>query len=165
MPTGAASKPDSGFAPPPDDGLSLIRTGERFGETLRYTRDEMAAFARATRDTNPLHHDVQAAQRARFGEIIASGQQTAAVMMGLLASHCSRADDGVAREMLCLNVNFAFKSPVFADQDLEICWKVASTEWHRTLGGVLAQLDGTAAVRHAKPSVVARATVLVKPAA
>ncbi|MFX8051614.1 MaoC family dehydratase, partial [Acinetobacter baumannii] len=85
---------------------------------------------RLTGDTNPLHHDVQAAQRARHGEIIASGQQTTALMIGLAASHFSRADDGHARELLCLNFNFAFKAPVFAEQELVLHWRVASVEWN-----------------------------------
>ena len=40
-----------------------------------------------TDDRNPLHTDTQAAQRPRRGEIIASGQHTAAALIGLLASH------------------------------------------------------------------------------
>ena len=65
---------------------------------------------------------------ARFGEIIASCQQTAAGLMGMLATHFSRHDDGVPREMLCLNMNFAFKAPVFAGQDLQLRWRVTNIE-------------------------------------
>jgi acyl dehydratase len=140
----------------------LIGAGERFSETVRYTREEIIRFAGATRDTNPLHHDTESAQRSRFGEIIASGQQTSAIMMGLLASHYSRDDDGIRREMVCLNFNFAFKAPVFAEQDIELVWTVASVQWNNKLGGMVGQLDGTASVRHSRPSVIARGTILVK---
>ena len=64
----------------------LVRVGETCERLVRFTREDIATFARVTGDTNPLHHDVQAAQRARHGEIIASGQQTTAQMIGLLAS-------------------------------------------------------------------------------
>lgn len=143
---------------------TLIRVGETCERQIRFTREDIAAFARLTGDSNPLHHDVQAAQRARHGEIIASGQQTTAQMIGLVASHFSRGDDGQARELLCLNFNFAFKAPVFAEQELLLHWRVASVEWSATLGGWVAHVDGRAMVRHAHPCVIGRGTLLVKAA-
>lgn len=140
----------------------LIVAGEQFSRTVRYTREQIAEFARQSGDSNPVHVDQQSAQRARHGEIIATGQQTAAVMMGLVASHFSRDDDGVARDMLSLNYNFAFKQPVFADQDLLIQWRVTSVEWNGRLGGMIGHLDGSAGVKGARPSVVGRGTVLVQ---
>jgi acyl dehydratase len=142
----------------------LVSAGETTAKTVRLSRDEIVAFARMSHDANPLHIDAQAAQRARFGEIIASGQHTAAMLMGLLATHYSRSDDGVQREMLCLNMNFAFKGPVFADQDVTLFWKVATAQWNGKLQGVLAHLDGHASVTAGKPAVVARGTILVKEA-
>jgi len=146
------------------DVTTLIRVGETCERQIRFSRDDIAAFARLTGDANPLHYDVQAAQRARHGEIIASGQQTTAMMIGLVASHFSRSDDGEDRELLCLNFNFAFKAPVFAEQDLLVHWRVATVEWNATLGGWLAHVDGRATVRNAHPSVVGRGTLLVKSA-
>lgn len=140
----------------------LIAAGQKLAKLVRFTRDEIAEFARLSHDENPLHIDTQAAQRARFGEIIASGQHTSAIMMGMLASHFSRSGDGVQREMLCLNMNFAFKAPVFADQDIRLEWRVSTVEWKARLNGVLAQLDGTASVRGGHPAVVARGSILVK---
>ena len=142
-------------------GDDLIRVGETLTRRLRYTREDIASFARLTVDHNPLHVDAQAAQRGRFGEIIASGQQTSAILMGMLATHYSRADDGVKREMLCLNMNFAFKEPIFADQEVELAWQVSAVEWNRKLGGWIAHLDGRAGVHPTTPSVVARGTILV----
>lgn len=144
------------------DKTPLIYVGEKLSRAVRYGREDIAAFARISSDENPLHTDTVVAQRARFGEIIASGQQTSAIMMGMLATYFSRDDDGVRREMLCLNMNFAFKGPIFADQDIVLQWRVASIEWKDKLQGLLAHLDGTAAVAHAKPAVVARGTILVK---
>jgi len=139
----------------------LIAEGETIERTVRVSRDEIVAFARMSHDENPLHTDAQVAQRARFGEIIASGQHTASILMGMLATHYSRADDGVKREMLCLNMNFAFKGPVFADQELQLQWKVSNAQWNGRLQGVLGHIDGSAVVA-GKPAVVARGTILVK---
>lgn len=140
----------------------VIAVGETVSKTLRFSREEIIAFAKMSHDENPLHTDTRVAQRARFGEIIASGQHTSAILMGMLATHFSRNDDGVRREMLCLNMNFAFKGPVFADQDVTMQWKVAAVQWNSKLQGLLAHLDGGAAVSAAKPLVVARGTILVK---
>jgi len=147
------------------ENVHLIAAGERLSRTVRYTREEIADFARMTFDENPLHVDTQIAQRARFGEIIASGQHTSAVMMGMLATYFSRADDGLPRQMLCLNMNFAFKSPVFADQDVTLTWQVVSIEWRAKLGGQLAQLDGSARIGAGKPLIIARGTILVSESA
>ena len=143
----------------------LVQVGEKLTRTVRYTREEIALFARSSFDHNPLHVDALAAQRGRFGEIIASGQQTAAILMGMLATHFSRHDDGVRREMLCLNMNFAFKGPIFAEQTVELIWTVAKIEWNNKLGGWIAHLDGNAGVARAHPAVIARGTILVTEAA
>ena len=142
----------------------LIRSGQEIHSRLRYSVEQIVEFARLTGDANPLHHDLLAAQRAHFGEIIASGQQTASHMMGLVASHFSRRDDGVPREMLCLNFNFAFKAPVFAEQDITLVWQVGPVEPSNRQGGYVGQLEGAASVA-GRACVIARGTVLVKRAA
>lgn len=145
----------------PSNADKLIVVGETVERTIRYSHEDIAAFARLSFDDNPLHIDPRVAQRARFGEIIASGQQTSAIMMGMLASYFSRADDGVPRQMLCLNMNFAFKSPVYAERDVRLGWRVSTVAWHNSLNGMLAHLDGHAWVAADEPSVVARGTILV----
>ena len=139
----------------------LIRAGETFQCQVRYTRGQIIQFAQLTGDSNPLHHDRQAAERASFGEIIASGQQTASQMMGLVATHFSRPDDGVPREMLCLNFNFTFKAPVFAEQDLLIEWRVSDIERSTSRGGFIGHVDGRASVA-GRACVIGRGTVLVR---
>lgn len=143
-------------------GDRLVRAGEKLSRSLRYSREDIATFARLSFDHNPLHVDALAAQRGRFGEIIASGQQTAAILMGMLATHFSRHDDGVRREMLCLNMNFAFRGPVFAEQDVTLAWQVSNVQWNAKLKGWLAHLDGSAVVAaRGEPAVIARGTILV----
>jgi acyl dehydratase len=145
---------------PSSTDSALIRASEEFHARIRYSREQIIQFARLTGDHNPLHHDRQAAERASFGEIIASGQQTASQMMGVVATHFSRRDDGVLREMLCLNFNFAFKAPIFAEQEIVIVWRVSSLERSDRHGGWIGHLDGTASIA-GRPCVVSRGTVLV----
>ncbi len=142
----------------------LIRVGEELRTLVRYTREQIMEFARLTGDSNPLHHDRQAAERASFGEIIASGQQTASQMMGVVASGYSQRGAGVPREMLCMNFNFAFKAPVFAEQDIHITWRVSKIESSLRQGGYIGHLDGQASVA-GRACVIGRGTILVKRAA
>ena len=144
--------------------VDLVSVGETVSRKERLSRQDIIDFARLSGDANPLHVDEIVAARARFGEIIASGQHTGALLMGLLATHFSRDDGLIKREMLCLNVNLSFKRPVFAEQEITLRWRVSSLERNDKLGGLVVQLDGGAGVG-AQPAVVARATILVKEAA
>ena len=140
---------------------ALVRVGECIDHAARYSREEIARFAALTHDRNPVHHDRAAAASAGLRDVIASGQHTSALMSGLAATHFSRADDGVARSMLCLHFNFAYREPIFADSDVALRWVVSSTEWNTSLDGVIAQLEGKALVGDAA-AVIARGTVLVR---
>jgi len=142
----------------------LIREGESCTRTVSYSAASIAAFAELCGDKTPLHFADEAASRARHGQIIASGQQTASQMMGLVASHFSRDDDGLAREMLCLNFNFSFKAPVFADQPLLLRWQVGRVEFNPKLGGYVGELQGSATSGPDVTCVVGRGTVLLKAA-
>ena len=140
----------------------VIAVGETLAKTVRVSADEIIAFAQMSHDENPLHTDPAVAQRGRFGELIASGQHTVAILMGMIATYFSRHDDGIVREMLCLNMNFSFKGPVFADRDMTLQWKVSTVQWNSKLQGLLAHLDGGAVGADGKQIVVARGTILVK---
>ena len=140
---------------------ALVQVGERIEHVAHYTRDEISRFAMLTLDSNPLHHDREAAVSAGMPDVIASGQHTSALMSGLAATYFSRSSDGVARSMLCLHFNFAYREPIFAGADVTMRWVVSSTEWNASLDGVIAQLEGKAIVANA-PAVIARGTVLVR---
>ena len=140
---------------------ALVAPGERIVHRVRYTREDITRFAAQTLDRNPVHHSVEAARLAGHADVIASGQQTSALMSGLAASHFSRRDDGVAREMLCLNFNFAYRAPIPAERELTLEWQVGETEWNESLVGMIAQLEGRASV-DGRTAIVARGTVLVR---
>jgi acyl dehydratase len=143
---------------------SPVRVGERCSRSLRFSVESIAEFARLTGDANPLHTDPDAAARSRHGKVIAAGQHTTSQLIGLAATYFSRTHEGpgsALRELLCLNFNFSLKSPVFADESVELAWVVASMEWSGRLQGWLVQADGTAMASQ-RLCVVARATLLIK---
>jgi len=138
-----------------------VRVGEHFDRQLRYSVAQIAEFARISGDANPLHHAVRPQRGSDFKDVIASGQQTAAAMMGLVASYFSRNDDGIEREMLCLNFNFAFKAPIHAETEIDLRWLVSSVDFNSRLDGWIGQLNGSA-FSAGEDCVVARGTVLVR---
>ncbi|MCH2241804.1 MAG: MaoC family dehydratase N-terminal domain-containing protein [Aquabacterium sp.] len=139
-----------------------VAVGETVSTTVHFSLADIAAFATACHDRNPLHRDSDAAAHSRFGEVIASCSHAPSMLMGLSASYFSRSDDGIQREMVGLNYNFSFKAPVFADEDIQLSWRVATVEWHARLGGHLAQIEGTASTARSGTALIARGTILVK---
>lgn len=139
-----------------------IHVGETVETTVHFSLPDIAAFASACHDRNPLHRDEAAASNSRFGAVIASCSHAPSMLMGLAASHFSRADDGLRREVVGLNYNFAFKAPIFADEGITLRWRVASVEWHAKLQGYLAQIDGVARTERSGDCLISRGTVLVK---
>jgi acyl dehydratase len=145
-------------------GSAPVTVGERCSKTMHFSAEAIAEFARMTGDANPLHSDPAAAARSRHGRVIASGQHTTSLLIGLAATYFSRghgAAQGQTREVLGLNFNFSLKHPVFADDSVELSWRVSSVEWSGRLQGWLVQADGNASAAE-RVCAVARATLLVK---
>jgi len=140
---------------------NLLRVGEKCRRQLRLSRQQIIDFANLTGDLNPLHHDTLAAQRADFGEIIACGQHTVSLLIGLVASHFAQPGESGPREVLCLNFNFAFKAPVFADQTLSLAWTVMAVDPSARQSGWIAQVDGLASIA-GRACVIGRGTLLVR---
>ena len=104
--------------------------GERFSTDISLTPAEVAAFARAAGDHNPVHHDPAFAAGTRYGRLIASGTQTSALLMGLTASHFS-----TRGAMVGLEFWFRFRRPVHADETVHVEWLVVRVTPHARLGG------------------------------
>ncbi len=138
--------------------------GLEFRRTDRYRREDIGAFAAACGDSNPLH-DERAAGFS-FGEVIASGQHTSAMLLSLATSYFSRPRDSRPTEVLVLHVNFAFKNPVFADEEAELRWRVDEVSWNQRQAGHVLVLSGDiSTVRSSpQPALVARAALLVRAA-
>ena len=144
--------------------LAPAEPGDLIARIDRYSREDIEAFAMACHDRNPLHSDDALAQRSRFGEVIASGQHTSSMLIGLVISHFAHPADGRAREVLLLHVNFAFRSPIFANEDIQLSWRVVEVNWNAKLRGHVLVLEGGASTARARPALVARGTLLAKAA-
>jgi acyl dehydratase len=130
--------------------------GERFSSRIRLTPSDVSAFASASADRNPVHHDPEFARRTRYGRLIASGPHTSALLMGLTASHFS-----ARGAMVGLEFWFRFRRPVFADDTIEIEWLVVKVTPHPRLGGEIVDLRGRIRGPDGQTAVGARGRVLV----
>ncbi|MEQ9426793.1 MAG: MaoC family dehydratase [Cyclobacteriaceae bacterium] len=99
-----------------------FKDGHRFSQEIYLTRNGVSEFARLSGDLNPIHQDKKAATARGFRNLVASGPQTTALMMGFTATYFSN-----FKPMVGLEFSFRFKAPVYADENLKIEWMIVSS--------------------------------------
>jgi acyl dehydratase len=114
-----------------------MQAGDRFERRIRWTREQIKAFAREVGDSNPLHHDDAYAERTRFGQLIASGTQTVAYMMAVCGSQSTAQEPGVGLEF-----TFRLVGPALADEEMTVRWEVTSVEDSERPRGRIVSLHG-----------------------
>ena len=116
-----------------------VVVGDCFERSVTLDAAGVAAFAAASGDPNPLHHDAEAAARSRFGGLIASGPQTSSLMMGLCAAWFTARGESVGLEF-----SFRFRRAVPVGETLHIRWTVTAITPKPALGGDIVALAGDA---------------------
>lgn len=97
-------------------------------EPLVLTKEDIVAFAREY-DPQPIHTDPEMAAAGRFGSLIASGWQVAAITMRLFV----QAGGYGETPMVGVGIdNLRWRRPVYPDDTLRVTRTVAETERHRT---------------------------------
>lgn len=129
---------------------------ERFSATVTLTPDAVASYATVVGDTNPLHHDPAFAAETRFGRVIVSGTQTAALLLGLTASHYSRAG-----AMIGLEFWIRFRRPVCAGDVMRLEWLCVRVTPSDKLRGDIVELRGRITLPNGETAVGAKGKVLV----
>ena len=135
---------------------TTVEIGETFSSVHQFTPDDVRAFSLAMGDTNPLHLDAEFAARSRYGQLIASGTHTGALLMGLTATHFSQRTSVVG-----VGFDLAFRRPVFATSRMTIEWTVTQVRPHRGGPGRLVTLTGAMRDASGAACVEATGTVLV----
>ncbi len=115
----------------------LVRVGERITEEARFSKEEIAEFAKLAGDFNPLHHDEEFAKATRFGGIIACGPQTASRFLGMTATHFSRRGASLGLEF-----SLRFLGPVRPEEKLEMVWDVVEVTDKPKLEWAIVKLEG-----------------------
>lgn len=138
-----------------------LQVGARFTEHTAFPAGEVAEFARLSHDLNPLHFDRAYAQQTRFGDLIVSGPQLIARMLGLLQTAFGQAQ----RLAVGLEFTFQFQHAVPVDARVELGWQIGAIEPQRRLGGELVTLAGAITDAHQVVAVRATGKVVAIPTA
>src|SRR5262249_27372234 len=129
---------------------------ERFSRELVLTPDQVADYADAVGDTNPVHRDPGFAARARFGRPIASGTHTTALLLALTASRYSQHS-----AMLGLEFWVRFRKAIFADETIRLEWLVIKVTENARLGGDVVELRGRIRNQNGETALGAKGRILV----
>ena len=104
------------------------------GDTATYTRlitnQEVEAFAAVSGDHNPLHLDPEYAATTAFGECIAHGMLTGALISAAIAMQLPGPGS------VYLSQNIQFRAPVFLGDTLTVTLEVTEQAWQTTVGHV-----------------------------
>lgn len=130
-----------------------MKVGDSFSRLVRFDAAGIAAFAQATGDTNPLHHDPAYAARSRFGGIIASGSQVSALLLGQCAGWFSDKGENVG-----LDFAVRFRAPVRAGDAVTLHWRIVEIAPKASLKGDIVALEGEAVREDGTVAVSAHAT-------
>ena len=126
----------SRFQPEPR-GVLPFAEGDVFSRELRFDKESISAFAALVGDANPLHHDEAFAAHSRFGTLIASGTQTASLMMATVASYF------VAKgPALGLGFSITLRRAVKVGTVWCATWSIDNIRWRERLGGHVIALSG-----------------------
>lgn len=119
--------------------------GESFTLRVRFSDDEIRAFATTVHDFNPLHHDLTVARAQGYRAIIASGTQLGSVFMAMTATHFARPGaNGQPRSGVGMGFEIRFRAPVYAGEDIDLRWAVTGIERKESLNGWITKLEGEA---------------------
>ena len=118
------------------------------GDTATYTRlvtnQEVEAFAAISGDHNPLHLDPEYAATTAFGECIAHGMLTGALISAAIAMQLPGPGS------VYLSQNIQFRAPVFLGDTLKVTVEVTGKHGKRpwvTLGCTVENLAGKAVAK------------------
>jgi acyl dehydratase len=113
--------------------------GARLEQPLLLDAAAIKAGARLVGDMNPLHHDEAVAAASRYGELIASGAHTAALLAGMLGSGFG--DEGRdGRGQVGVDYSVQFRRPVRVGRPMRMEWLVTALEPRRS--GTIVRMEG-----------------------
>ena len=119
--------------------------GETFTLRVRFSDEEIRAFATTVLDFNPLHHDLAAAKAQGYRGLIASGTQLGSVFMAMTATHFAKpGSNGRPRSGVGMGFEIRFRAPVYAGEDIDLRWTVLDVERKESLNGWITRLEGDA---------------------
>ena len=133
-----------------------VKPRDRFSSVVTLDPAMVSAFADSVGDSNPVHHDMEFATSTRYKRLIASGTHTSALLLGLTASHFSKAG-----AMVGLEFWLKFRRPVYADEKIVLEWLVVKVTPNPKLKGDVVELRGRIKGQDGQTALGAKGKVLV----
>ena len=134
--------------------------GETFSKRYLFSAERIKAVAEVLGDTNPWHHDDEAAATSRFGGLIAAAGHSTGVFVSVIAEHTTRETDALG-----LRFTHKLKRAVPAGLDAIMTWRVVGMEPVRRLGGDVLRLEGLMTEDDGHVDIEGTCDVLVMPRA
>jgi acyl dehydratase len=136
----------------------MVQVGEEFSRPYVFTAENIGQFAEEAGDENPFHRDEAKAAASRFGGIIASGPQMAAVLMAVCATKLTGRGQGVG-----LDFSIRFVKAIPAGTAISLAWTVTGIEPSEQLKGDLITCEGRIVDKAGKIYATASARAVVWP--
>ena len=133
-----------------------MRVGDSTSKQVAFDAVGISAFARATGDMNPLHHDPVQAARSRFGGIIASGSHVSALLLGMLAGWFADEEENAG-----LDFSVRFRAPVRAGDTVTMTWRIVGIEFKPSLKGDIVRAEGEVVRADGTVALTATATAAI----
>jgi 3-hydroxybutyryl-CoA dehydratase len=95
-----------------------FQVGDTFRTSRTFTEDDVALFARISRDYNPVHFDARFAKAKNF---------SAPICHGLLAASLAT-EIGGQIGWLASSMNFRFKGPVYVGETITCTWVMTAID-------------------------------------
>lgn len=97
---------------------NILKEGDRYVEPIRYTQDQVNAFAEITGDKNPLHLDADFAKDSVFGQRIIHGMLSSTVFSKVFGM------DFPGPGTIYMNQYLDFRRPMFVETDYEAVFEI-----------------------------------------
>jgi 3-hydroxybutyryl-CoA dehydratase len=91
--------------------MKVLKLGEVFKITRKFTQEEVLLFSKLSGDKNPLHYDREFCKTSIFKKPIIHGMLGASLFSDLLGNNITGA--------IYMYQNLKFLKPIFVDEDIE----------------------------------------------
>ncbi len=125
----------TGFRQRAAEGLQI---GDTFSTSRVFTDDDVIAFAKMSRDYNPVHFDARFAKARNFPALICHGLLTASLTTEI----------GGQIGWLASAMNFRFKGPVYVGETITCHWVITAIDANgrAKASATIAKNDGTTVI-------------------
>ncbi len=91
--------------------MNILKKGQRWALTRKFTQEDVLIFAKLSGDNNPLHYDVEFCKSTIFKQPICHGMLGASLFSNLLGNNI--------KGSIYLSQTLKFLRPIYIDEEVE----------------------------------------------